>query len=137
MDINFSDFNWAAVVVSVIAGQIISTVWFVALFGEPWAKEYGASSKQQHTKEVPPYTYAVGALCTFVLVLSIAALQQRLGVDSAGEALELALFIAVGFSIATGLPGQAFLRRWRVAALAYGSQAAMIVAVSLILGLWR
>ncbi|MFK7846021.1 MAG: hypothetical protein AB8G77_12035 [Rhodothermales bacterium] len=60
LDFSFSELNWLAIVVSIIAGQIVSTIWFVALFGEPWAKEYGAASKQQHSKEIPPYTYAVG-----------------------------------------------------------------------------
>ena len=48
----------------------------------------------------------------------------------------LAVFVAVGFCIATGVPGQAFLKRWRVVALAYGSQTAMILVISLILALF-
>lgn len=137
MEISLSDFNWGAVVVSVIAGQIISTLWFTALFGEPWAREYGAADRKQHTKEVPGYTYGVQALCTVILVLTLAALQQWLAVDSASEALTLGVLVAIGFAVATGLPGQAFLRRWRVAAIACGSQVAMILGISLILGLWR
>ncbi|MCA9705016.1 MAG: DUF1761 domain-containing protein [Myxococcales bacterium] len=113
-----------------IVGQLVSTIWFVVLFGEPWAREYGASSKQQHTKEVPPYTYGVGLLCTATLVVALALLQRALGVTTMGGALGLAAFVSVGFCIATGVPGQAFLRRWRVAALAFGSQVAMIVAIS-------
>ena len=137
MELTLSGINWLAVALSVIAGQVISAVWFVALFGEPWAKEYGARSKRQHTKEVPGYTYAVQALCTIAMVLSVAVLQRSLGVASVGDALKLGLFVAAGFCVATGLPGQAFLKRWRVAAIAYGSQVAMIIGVSLILGLWR
>lgn len=137
MEMNLMTLNWGAVAVSVIAGQIISTVWFVALFGEPWAKEFGVSSKQQHTKEIPGYTYGVQLLCTVVLVLSLALLQQALGVDSIAAALQLGVLVSIGFCIATGLPGQAFLKRWRVAAIALGSQVAMILGISLILGLWR
>ena len=131
MDFDFSNLNWLAVIVSVIAAQIISTIWFTTLFGKPWAKEYGASDRKQHTKEVPGYTYGVQVLCTIVLVLSIALAQRWLAIDTFGEALGLGLFVSVGFALATGIPGQAFLKRWRVAALAYGSQAVMI------LGLWR
>ena len=137
MDWNLSDLNLMAVIVSVIAGQIVSTVWFVVLFGTPWAQEYGAATKQQHTKEIPPYTYAVQVLCTVVLVLSLAFLQRWLAVDSITGALQLGLFVAVGFCVATGLPGQAFLKRWRVAAIAYGSQVAMILVISLILATWQ
>lgn len=134
---NLLTLNWAAVAVSVIAAQIISTIWFVVLFGEPWAKEYGADSKRQHTSEIPPYTYGVQLLCTVALVLSLASLQQALAVDSVSGALQLGILVSIGFCIATGLPGQAFLKRWRVAAIALGSQVAIIMGVSLVLGLWR
>ena len=137
MVFDFTSFNWPAVLASVVAGQLISTVWFTALFGEPWAEEYGAASRQQHTEEVPGYTYGIGLLCTIVLVMSIASLQQALSIESAGRALGLGLFLAVGLCIATGLPGQAFLKRWRVFFIAYGSQTVMILAISLILALWR
>ncbi len=137
LEFSFSELNWLAIVVSVIAGQIVSNIWFVALFGEPWAKEYGASSKQQHTKEIPPYTYAVGLVCTTLLVLSIALLQQWLGVNSIGGGITLGLFIAVGLSAATSLPGYAFLKRWSAFFLAMGSQAAMIIVISIILASWK
>ena len=137
MDVSWSGINWWAILASVVAGQVIATVWFVVLFGEPWAEEYGAKDKKQHTKEVPGYTYGVQVLCTIVLVLSLAILQQWLSVDSLMEALQLGVLVAVGFRVATGVPGQAFLKRWRVAAIAFGCQAAMIVAISVILGVWR
>ncbi len=137
MQLDLSALNWGAVAVSVIAGQIISTLWFTALFGKPWAQEYGASSPQEHTLDIPKYTYGVQLLCTIVLVISLALLQQALSVQTASAALQVGAFVAIGFCIATGLPGQAFLRRWRVAAIALGSQVAMILGISLIFGLWQ
>ena len=95
MELTLSGINRLAVALSVIAGPVVSTVWFVALFGEPWAKEYGATSKRQHTKEVPGYTYAVQVPCTIVMVLSVAALQRSLGVASVGDALKIGLFVAI------------------------------------------
>ena len=127
------ELQWVAILVSVVVGQIVSTLWFVALFGEPWAREYGVASSKEHTKEVPPYTYAVGIACTTALAISLAVLQRAFGVQSVGGALQLAGFVSVGLCIATGVPGQAFLRRWRVALLACGSQVAMIVAMSIVL----
>lgn len=136
MEIEFAALNWWGVLVGVIAGQVVSTIWFVVLFGEPWAREYGASSKQEHTKEVPPYTYGVGLLCTVLLVLSLALLQKALAITTVAGALHLGIFVSVGFCIATGVPGQAFLRRWRVALIAYGSQTAMILVISTVLALF-
>ncbi len=136
MGLTLAGINWWAVAASVVAGQIISTVWFVVLFGDSWAKEYGASSKQQHTTEVPGYTYGVQALCTLVMVLSLAVLHRSVGVASLGDALQVGILVAIGFCIATDLPGQAFLKRWRVAALALGCQVTMIAGISIILGCW-
>jgi len=137
MEFSFSGNNWLAVVVAIVPGQVISTLSFVALFGEPWAKEYGASSRQEHTAQVPGYTYGVQIACTAVQMVALALLVGWFAIDTAGEALTLGAFVAIAFCIANGLPGQAFLRRWRVAAIAYGCQTVMIIAGALILGLWR
>jgi len=137
LEIIFSDLNFFAIVVSIIAGQIISTIWFVLLFGEPWAKEYGAVDKQQHTKEIPPYTYIIGLFCTTTLVFSIAILQQWLAISSTSAGIALGIFLAIGVSLATSLPGYIFLKRWSAFLLAFGSQFIMIIAISLILALWK
>ncbi|MBX2802769.1 MAG: DUF1761 domain-containing protein [Myxococcales bacterium] len=131
-----SQINVLAVVVSIIAGQILSTLWFTVLFGDPWAQEYGAESRQQHTAEVPGYTYGVQLLCTVALTLSLAVLHRMVGIEGVAGGLGIGLFVAVGFAMATILPGQAFLKRWRVAAIAGGSQVAMILAISTILAAW-
>ncbi len=65
--------------------------------------------------------------------MTLALLQGALAVTSVGAALTLAALVSVGLCIATGVPGQAFLRRWKVAQLAFGSQTAMIFAISLVL----
>ncbi len=130
MELSFGALDWVAVLVGVVVGQVVSTVWFVVLFGEPWARAYGAKSKQEHTRQVPGYTYAVGVACTFVLTVSIALLHAALGVTEVGAALGLGAFLGLGLCVATCLPGQAFLRRYDVAWIAAGSQTAMILAIS-------
>lgn len=137
MEWNLSTINWAAVGVSIVAAQVVSTVWFVVLFGEPWAREYGVASKGEHTKAIPGYTYAIQILCTAVMVLTLALLQSLAGATTLVDSLLIGGLAAIGLCIATGVPGQAFLKRWRVAVLAFGCQVAMIVTASLILGLWR
>lgn len=137
MDLTFSELNWWSVLASVFVGQLISTIWFVVLFGQPWAHEYGVTSKKQHTSEIPGYTYAIQLLCTIAMVLSLAVLYRWLAVDSLANGLQVGGLVALGFCLATGLPGQAFLKRWRVAAIALGCQISMILGVSVILSLWR
>lgn len=133
---HLSELNVLAIVVSIVAGQILSTLWFTVLFGDPWAQEYGAPSRQAHTAEVPGTTYGVQLLCTVVLTVSLAVLHRMVGVASVADGLGVGLFVAVGFMLATLLPGQAFLKRWRVAAIAGGSQTVMILAISTILAAW-
>lgn len=133
MDLDLSSLNWIALLVSLVVGQIVSTIWFVPIFGTAWAKAYGVADSKAHTKDVPPWTYAVGALCTFTLALSLALLQGAFGITTVAGALQLAAFVGVGIAATTMIPGQAFLRRWKVAAMTVGSQLAIIVAMSLVL----
>lgn len=137
MLLDFANLNWFAILACVIAGQIILTIWFVALFAEPWAKEYGAASAKEHTAAVPPWTYGVGAFCVFLLSIGIATLQRLAGITGVGDAIALGVFIAICFSAATALPGYAFLKRWTAFALAMGSQVAVILVHSMILAVWR
>ncbi|MGE0432943.1 MAG: DUF1761 domain-containing protein [Planctomycetota bacterium] len=137
MNIDFGAINWLAIVVCVVVGQIFLTVWFVALFAKPWARAYGVDDAKQHSKEIPGYTYGIGALCVFLLSLGLAGLQQGLGVKTAVDGLVFGGYAAACLCVATALPGYAFLKRWRAGALAIGSQAALIVILSLILALWK
>lgn len=137
MSLDFGSLNWLAILVSIVIGQVISTVWFTALFGDPWARAYGAESKQQHTKEIPPYTYGVGLLSTAVLTISIALIQRDMSISTIGSALLLGLVLAIGICCATILPGQAFLKRYPVFLMTAGSQSVMILVISIILALWQ
>ncbi len=136
MELTLTGLNWLAILVCVVVGQVLLTVWFVALFAKPWANEYGVDDPKRHTKEVPGYTYGIGALCVFLLSVGIAVLQRALGVQSVGDALLLGLIIAIQFSVATALPGYAFLKRYRAFALAIGSQTLLILTVSAVLAAW-
>lgn len=137
MELTYSGLNWLAIFASFVVGQVVLTVWFAALFGEPWAKEYGATTKQEHTKAIPPYTYAIGAFCMLLLVTGLAVLQRALGVSTVGAGVGLGLFVALHVSIATALPGYAFLKRLNAFSLAIGAQVVAVVLVSAILAAWQ
>lgn len=137
MNINFSQVDWLAIVVCFVIGQIYLTLWFTLFFGEAWAKAYDpAKSKAEHTKEVPGYTYGIGALCTFLLVIGLAILQIVLAVTSVSGAIMLAVFVSLTLVLATMIPGYAFLRRLNALVLAAGSQVTLIFILSIILVLW-
>lgn len=136
MELNYSGLAWPAIITCVVVGQIFLTLWFLVLFGEPWAKAYGAEDKAQHAKEIPPYTYGIGFVCNLLLVVGLAALQNALGVKGAPAGLTVGVFVAVHFCLATAMPGYAFLKRWPAFFMAAGSQALLILIDSVILAVW-
>ena len=139
MELSFSEINWLAILACVVAGQVLLTIWFVPLFGEAWAKAYGGEgmTREQHTKEVPPYTYAIGAACVFLLSVGLSVLQTALGATDVASALQLAAFLSVAVFVAMAMPAYAFLRRWNAFFLGAGSQLVVIFVNSIILALWR
>ena len=137
MEMPWDRVHWPAISTCVVVGQIFLTVWFVALFGQPWARAYGVEDKKQHMAEVPGYTYGVGLLCMVLLTTGLAFLQARLEVSGVAGGLTFGFFVAVHFCIATALPGYAFLKRWSAGALAIGSQSALILLLSTILAVWQ
>lgn len=136
MIIELAALNWLAIALCVAIGQIILTVWFAALFAEPWAKAYGAADKTQHAAEIPMYTYGVGLVCMILLTLGLATLRNALGITGFASGLSMGLFVALAFCCATAVPGYAFLRRWPALILAIAPQVIVIVALSIILSVW-
>ncbi len=137
MSLPFDSINWLAILVCLVVGQVLLTVWFAVIFKEPWARAYGGPemTAKQHTKEVPGYTYAIGALCVVVLSLGLGLLRAMLGVQGVGASLGLGVFVGVAFFVPMAAPAYAFLRRGSAFALAAGSQLALVLALSLVLEL--
>jgi len=137
MTLNYAGINWLAIVACVVVGQVFLTAWFAVLFAKPWARVYGVNDPKQHTREIPGYTYAIGAACVLLLSLGLATLQGMTDVATLGDAVSVGLFVAIHFAIAAALPGYAFLRRWSAFMLAIGSQTVLIVILSAILVAWQ
>ena len=134
MEIGFSAINWIAVIAAVIAGQVLLTLWFTLLFGEAWARAYGAEDRAAHTKAVPGSAYGIGLACMIVLVIGTALLHQAAGINSIGGGLIFGVIAALAYGLATVLPGYGFLLKADAGRIAAGSQAAAILVVSLVLG---
>jgi len=137
MNFDLVSLNWLAIGVCLVVGQVFLSVWFIVIFGTPWAKEYGVQDKKQHTKEIPGYTYGIQAFCTLMLILGLAIMQSIIGVESLPEGLLFGLFVAFFYVIATSFPGYIFLKRTNAFLMAIGSQAILILILSSILAVWR
>ena len=133
MDVAFSDLNWIAIIVAIVVGQVLLTLWFTVLIGVPWAKAYGAENRAEHTKDVPGSAYGVGLACMIALVLVTALLHQAAQVSGLSGGLIFGLIAAAGYGVATVLPGYGFLLKSGAGRIAAGSQAAAILVVSLVL----
>ncbi|SLN76583.1 DUF1761 family protein [Ruegeria meonggei] len=133
MEISLSNVNWIAVIGSVVAGQALLTLWFTLLFGESWAKAYGAEDRADHTLAVPSSTYSIGLACMVVLVIGTALLHQAAGINSIGGGLVFGVIAAMAYGLATVLPGYGFLLNLEAGRIAAGSQAALILVVSVVL----
>ncbi len=133
MEISLSSVNWIAVIVAVVAGQALLTLWFTLLFGEPWAKAYGAADRAAHTKAVPASAYGIGLACMVVLVIGTALLHQAVGINSIAGGLVFGVITALAYGLATVLPGYGFMLNLDAGRIAAGSQAAVILVVSVVL----
>ncbi|WP_120633274.1 DUF1761 family protein [Ruegeria sp. EL01] len=133
MEISLSSVNWIAVIVAVVAGQALLTLWFTLLFGESWAKAYGAVDRAAHTQAVPGSAYGIGLACMVVLVIGTALLHQAAGINSISGGLVFGAIAALAYGLATVLPGYGFLLKLDAGRIAAGSQAAVILVVSVVL----
>lgn len=131
-----SSLNWLGIGACVLAGQIWLTIWFVALFAKPWARAYGVDDPKEHTRQIAPITYGIGAGCVFLVAVGLAALQRATGVSSMGEGILTGLMVAFTFAFATALPGYAFLKRYDAGWMAIGSQFTLVLILSAILAGW-
>lgn len=136
MTFDFTALNWKAILLCVVLGQMILTVWFAVLVAEPWAKVYGAADKAQHAAEIPMYTYGVGLICMFALAIGLALLRQALGVAGISGGFTMGLFVSLAFCLATAVPGYAFLGMWTGLALAIAPQMIVILVHSTVLSTW-
>lgn len=137
MNLDLTSLNWIAIGVCLVVGQVFLSIWFIVIFGTPWAKEYGVQDKKQHTKEIPGYAYGIQAVCTLMLILGLAIMQSMIGVNSLLNGFLLGLFVAFFYVIATALPGYIFLKRTNAFLMAIGSQTILILIVSVILAVWK
>ena len=136
MEIAFSDLNWIAIIVAVVVGQVLLTLWFTVLFGQPWANAYGAEDRAAHTRDVPGSAYGVGLACMVALVFATAFLHQAAQVTDLSGGLIFGLIAAIGYGVATVLPGYGFLLKSAAGRIAAGSQASAIVVVWLVLSVF-
>jgi hypothetical protein len=126
--------NYLAVAVAVIVVFVISSAWYVA-----WGSLYRTlSPAAAATDKAPTWKYALEIVRSLVLATVIAGLSARLDLESLAGAALLGLTLWVGFPVIL-LTGSVEWENvpWKLAALHAGDWLLKLLAIAVIVTLWR
>lgn len=86
--------NHLAVLVTVVASQILGFLWYSVLFGRPWARGYRLPDDA--VAKNPPISYLVTILAAAVFGYAVAVLRGLLEVSGIGGGLALGALLWLG-----------------------------------------
>lgn len=124
----------AAVAVAAATSFLISSVWYAG-FGRSLAR---LSDAYASTSRPPAWRALLELARATILAAVLAVAADRLGVTGVPSAIVVALLAWTGFPLVL-LSGSVLHERvpWRLAAIHAGDWLLKLVAISLIVGLWR
>lgn len=134
--INFSLFNWWAIIVSTLAAYLIGALWFSnATFGKAWSNILG------YTEDQLKKGWLTALLVTFVTTFFTAVVLEILiiGLEIKSILNVILLGILIGFFVVAGnmlsenLYSKRPLKFWFITA---GYRFLIILVMAVILGLW-
>jgi len=107
MGLEAASVNWLAIIVASVVSFAIGWIWYGPLFGKVWLAGSGMSAKdaKKMHKEGMGGKLLMNFIATIVMVYVLANLIGWIGVASAGNAIWLAIWLAIGFFAATTLLG--------------------------------
>lgn len=95
MTIDLGAINYLAVIVSVVAMQIIGTIWYMPfLFGKAWMAAAGVTTEQMRGNRVG---YLIAILGSLIASWVIAILAGATGASGFADGLALGLLAGIGF----------------------------------------
>ena len=96
----FANISLLAVLLSTIFAMVVGGLWYGPLFGKPWARMMGISTKDM--KNMPltaPQAMGLGFITTLLISAALAALLNWFAVPNFVGAIKVALFVWFGFFI--------------------------------------
>ena len=127
--------NWLAVLVALIANQVLGFLWYGPLFGKMWSEATGKTPEEMGT---PGSSIAIAIVCGLVEAIAMALVLTLPSAVDLGTGLALGLLIAIGFVATTGITGAVFEGKNRtVLGLGLGYQIAGLAIMGAILGAWH
>lgn len=131
-------FNWWAILVAVVAANVIGAVWFMPkLFGRRWMLEVGISEADVQGG-TPKGPLLLTVLSSVVLAITLAWLNGVYNTASLGDGVLVGLAVGIGVMVMASVPHYAFQMRTPMHfAIDMGHTVVVIVVMSAIIGIWR
>jgi len=129
-----SDLNVLAILVATGVAFVVSGAWYAG-FGNQLA---GLSAVYAEAGRMPAWTIVAELGRNLVIATVLAWLMEQIGSDGWTDAVVLGFVIWVGFPV-TILSGSAIHEKvpWQLAAIHAGDWLLKLLAIALIVGLWR
>lgn len=135
----FGDLNWWAVLVSVGVAMVIGSLWYANfLFGKAWVAAVGKTRIELQQGRTLLWLLITTFLWTFILVTTIAILEEFVGVNGWQDGLTLGIFLGLGISAASGTIHGLFENRFNsLIWITAGYNVLLCVVPAVILAVWR
>lgn len=131
------DVNWLAVVVAVVASQVLGFLWYGPLFGKAWMAASGKTREEMGGGGAGA-AYAVGMVSALVSAVALALILNLVADPEVAEGLVAGALVGVGFAATSTVTAGAFQETSTTVTWLYvGYQVVMFLLMGAILGGWR
>lgn len=133
------DINLLAVFVAAIASMVVGGLWYSPLlFGKKWMALTGKSASElSEMKKGAPMAYGASFILGLIMAYILAHFVEYVGAVTVGDALQLAIWVWLGFVATVQFTSVLFEKRSpKMFLINTGYQLASIVVMSLIIVLW-
>lgn len=140
---NFANLNYLAIVVSSLAAFVIGAIWFgPKTFYPLWAKELGHDPAARIEKVSAPVmfslTYVAQLALAFAVALVLQVVEAAHGSVGLADGVTVGLVLGVLVAAAASLSHRLFSQQgFKVWAMEVGNDIAAILAIAIILSVWR
>lgn len=135
--LDFTNLNWLAVLVALVAHMILGAVWF-GVFATPWAREAHPGKTKEEIQAGPKWIYAIAAGGGLVTAIILAATLRQLGaLGTLTDALGVAFLLWAGFVAVKYATTYAFeYKSWTLWAIDVGYPLVTMLVMAAIFQLW-
>ena len=139
MNLDFSQINWIAVAVAVVAAFLIGGLWYGVIFSKAWVRLHRYSEEQvKAMAKTQARSFGIFIIVDFIAAVVMALLVGNLGIASLRDGLLLGFLIWLGFTLVDEAKQNAAHHRPMSAFLIdAGFSLVSLLAMGAIIGAWR